>query len=326
LTSALRNQSSVGIAFILAGMLSISLNDLMIKLLSGDYPLHQIVFARSSIGILFTLMLVQFEGGFSILKTRQPALHLLRGVLIVIANMTFFVALAALPLADATALFFAAPLFITLLSIPILGEKVGPLRIIAVAIGFLGVVIMQRPWEGSDALMASRIVLLLPVLSAITYAFNQILTRKLGGTTKASALALYIQATFIVVSVLFYVVAGDGRFAQGSDNSSIQFLLRAWVWPSGNDIWVMVGLGVNSAIIGYCLSQAYRMADAATIAPFEYVGLLLAVFWGWVFWAEIPVWEVWLGMILIMGSGLFVFLREQQKAKKLASAAVNRRY
>jgi S-adenosylmethionine uptake transporter len=199
-------------------------------------------------------------------------------LLVVIANMCFFAAFAVLPLADATALFFVAPLFITLLSIPILGEKVGPLRMGAVVFGFLGVVIMQRPWVDSEALEVDRIVLLLPVLSALAYAGMQLLTRKLGPFSKASAMAIYIQVAFVVVSSLFWLVAGDGRYS-GHDNASVEFLLRAWVWPAEGEWVLLIGLGFNSAIIGYCLSQAYRLSNAATIAPFEYVGLPLAVFW-----------------------------------------------
>ena len=315
------HRPSAGIFFIIAGMLAISINDMLIKAMSGGYPLHQIVFFRSAIGMAFGLMLVQMEGGLSILKTERPVLHILRGLLVVISNMSFFVALAVIPLADATALFFAAPLFITLLSIPILGEKVGILRMGAVLVGFVGVVIMQRPWESSDSLEVSRIVLLLPVLAAITYALLQVMTRKLGATTKASAMALYIQAMFVVVSAGFWIVAGDGRFADGSDNASIVFLLRAWTWPDSGDWWPLIGLGLNSAAIGYCLSQAYRLSDAATVAPFEYVGLPLAVFWGWLIWSEIPDLPIWTGMALIIGAGLFVFLREKQKSRKIARAA-----
>ena len=320
-----QNNANIGILFVLAGVFCISINDMFVKQLSGGYPLHQIVLARSGIGILFSMIFVQLEGGLGILKTKQPGLHAARGLLIVASNMTFFVALAALPLADATALFFAAPLFITLLSIPMLGEKVGPLRLGAVVFGFIGVIIMQRPWEGSDSLGASRIVLLLPVVAALTYAMNQVLTRKLGVTTKASALAVYIQATFIVVSVGFFVIAGDGRFAVGSDSPSIQFLLRPWIMPPQSDLWVFFGLGVNSAIIGYCLSQAYRMADAATVAPFEYIGLPLAVFWGWIIFADLPVWEVWTGIAMILAAGLFVFLREKQKSRAVARYGIKRR-
>ncbi|WP_299210490.1 DMT family transporter [uncultured Tateyamaria sp.] len=313
--NARQNIAGLGILCVLIAVFCISINDMLIKQLSGDYPLHQIVFARSAIGILFSLIIVQYEGGFGILRTNTPWQHALRGILIVIANMTFFVGLAVLPLADVTALFFVAPLFITLLSIPILGERVGVLRLSAVAVGFAGVVIMQRPWADSDTLEVSRVVLLLPVLAALTYALNQILTRKLGVASKASAMAVYIQATFVIVSLGFFAVAGDGRYAEGATNGSVIFLLRAWVWPQGADIWVFFGLGVNSAIIGYCLSQAYRLTDAATVAPFEYVGLPLAVFWGWAVFGDLPVLEVWIGILLILGAGLFVFLREQQKAR-----------
>ena len=317
MSTAPQNNATIGILFVLAGVFFISINDMLIKQLSGGYPLHQMVFTRSIIGIMFSLIFVQMEGGWRILRTNQPGLHVLRGLLIVTSNMTFFVALAAIPLADATALFFAAPLFITLLSIPILGEKVGPLRLGAVVFGFLGVVIMQRPWEGVDTLGTSRLILLLPVVAALTYALNQLLTRKLGVKSKASALAVYIQGTFVVVSIGFYIIAGDGRFAEGSDNPSIQFLLRAWIWPAQSDFWLFGFLGFASALIGYALSQAYRMADAATVAPFEYIGLPLAVFWGWFIFSELPVWEVWMGIAMIFASGVFVYIREAQKKRTL---------
>lgn len=320
------NRPGAGIAFVLVGMAAISINDMLIKQLSGNYPLHQIVFTRSAIGLIFSLMLVQMEGGWTILKTSQPVAHLVRCLFVVISNMSFFVALAVIPLADATALFFAAPLFITVLSIPILGEKVGALRIGAVLVGFAGVLVMQRPWASADTLDASRIVLMLPVIAALTYAVMQLMTRKLGATSKASALSVYIQVMFIVVSIGFFLVAGDGRFAQGSASPSITFLLRAWVWPASDDWTLQIGLGLNSAIIGYCLAQAYRLSDAATVAPFEYALLPMAVFWGWLLWAELPDLEVWVGMALIVASGLFVFLREQQKARRIARSAIKARY
>lgn len=309
------NRPGAAIAFVLAGVFAISVNDTLIKQLSGGYPLHEIVFIRAFIGILFGLALVQFEGGWTILKTSQTGWHLLRGVLVVISNMAFFLALAALPLADATALFFVAPLFITLLSIPILGERVGVMRLSAVAVGFIGVIIMQRPWAEAQSLEASRLVLLLPVLAALTYALNQLMTRRLGVSSKASAMSVYIQGVFLVTSLGFFIIAGDGRFVGPDSSASIRFLLRAWVWPQTADLWVLVGLGVNSTIIGYCLSQAYRIADAATVAPFEYIGLPLAVFWGLVIFGDLPLWEVWVGITLILASGLFVFVRERQKAK-----------
>lgn len=328
MTTAQRQYNpAAGIAFVLIGIFAISINDMLIKFLSGGYPLHQMVFTRSLIGIGFSFALVQLEGGWRILKTDQPGLHLMRGLLIVVANMTFFTALAVMPLAEATAVFFVAPLMITLLSIPLLGEKVGPMRIGAVLVGFVGVMIMTRPWEVGDARQVSLLTYALPVLAAFTYALYNVLTRFLGAKSKASAMAVYIQACFILVSLLFWSAAGDGRFATDLENESLIFLLRAWIWPEGTDRWLFVGLGFNAAIIGYCLGQAYRLADAATVAPFEYVGLPLAIFWGWLIWGELPNPPVAIGIALILGSGLFVFVRERQKNRNVISRKrVHRRY
>ncbi|MFK7943271.1 MAG: DMT family transporter [Paracoccaceae bacterium] len=325
--NAPQHRPAAGIAFILVAMLAISVNDMLIKRLSGDYPLHELVFVRSAIGIAFSLVLVQLEGGFHILRTSTPFLHILRGVLIVVSNLTYFTALAVVSLAEAMAVFFVAPLFITLLAIPVLGEKVGPWRLGAVAAGLIGVVIMLRPWETAEVSEYSRFILLLPVVAAFTYAFNQVLTRRLGVSSKASAMAVYIQGMFILVSAMFFVFAGDGQFAKGVDNASIQFLLRAWIWPEGTDTWLFVGLGLNSAIIGYALSAAYRLADAGTIAPFEYIGMPLAVFWGWAMFGDLPDRIVMIGVTLIIGAGAVVFIRERVKERELIlRKRVHRRY
>ena len=318
------DNATLGIALIVVAMLAISINDMLIKQLAGGYPLHEIIFARATIGLILCLILVAFDGGLSILRTDKPFLHALRGMLIVIANMTYFLAIAAIPLADATALFFVAPLFITLLSIPILGEKVGGRRLVAVVIGFAGVLVMLQP--GSSMMSDANImVALLPVVGALAYALTQILTRKLGISTKPSALAVYIQLMFLVVSVGFWLIAGDGRYADAVQSPSLKFLLRAWIWPEPGDWLPLLWLGASSAAIGYCLSQAYRLADAATVAPFEYAALPLAVFWGWLLWSDLPGPAVWAGMALIVGSGLFVFLRERHRTRRPAATGVGRR-
>ncbi|MBN7783820.1 DMT family transporter [Ponticoccus gilvus] len=306
------DRPTLGIALICLGVAVISVNDLLIKVLSVGYPLHQMVFFRSAIGLVFTMGFVMAEGGPSILRTRTPAIHALRGALVVGANMTFYAAVAVLPLAQATALFFVAPLFITLLSIPMLGEKVGAPRLTAVLIGLIGVALMQQPWTSDPGV--SRLVLLLPVIAALLYALMQVLTRRLGVTTRASAMAVYTQGTFLIVSTGFFLVAGDGRFAEGTTNESLTFLLRAWQWPAPGDWPVFLGLGLCSGVVGYCLSAAYRMANAAVIAPFEYIGLPLAILWGWSVFGEWPSAATWAGCALIVGAGLFVFIREQQKA------------
>jgi S-adenosylmethionine uptake transporter len=313
----------LGIAFVCAGMAFISINDVLIKQLSGGYPLHEVVFIRSLVAIVFSLTVLQFEGGFAALRTKDWALHTLRGLGMVVANMALFAAMAAIPLADATALFFVAPLFITVLSIFFLGEKVGIRRISAVVVGFLGVIIMLRP--GSDDLgqAPDRLTLFLPIIGAFAYACVQILTRRLGSKAPAAAMAAYIQIAFIVVSAGFWLVAGDGRFAEGVENKSALFLLRAWVWPTPYDWGMLLFLGLISGLIAYALSQAYRSAEAATVAPFEYIAMPLAILWGWLFFDDIPDVWVYAGSFLIVGSGVYVFVREQQRAR--AAAGVGKR-
>lgn len=119
----------------------------------------------------------------------------------------------------------------------------------------------------------------------------------------------YITVTFLIVSTAMGLLAGDGRYA-GSDDASLDFLLRAWVWPAPQDYPVLLGIGVASTIGGFLISQAYRLCEAGLAAPFEYTGLVLAIFWGVVIFGEWPDATVWIGVTLIVGSGIFMLWRE----------------
>ena len=295
-------------------MIAITVNDAILKQFSDRYPLHEIVFVRAAVATLFSLALLRFEGGLRALRTRRHGAHVARGLCMVVANMAFFAALAAIPLADATALFFVAPLFITVLSIPFLGERVGIRRFSAVAVGFVGVLVVLRPGVGSAGDPLDRLTMLLPVVAALAYAGMQILTRRLRASAPASAMALYIQGTLVAVSLGFFVVAGDGRFAEGVESKSALFLLRAWTWPTLEHWTWFVLLGGLSAFIAYTVTQAYRLADAATLAPFEYVALPMAIMLGWLVFDHLP--DVWvlLGCALIAGSGVYVYRRKHQLA------------
>ncbi len=297
---------------VMLGIVFFTANDSTIKWLSGDYPLHEIVLVRAVVAISFTLIFVHLEGGLSILRVRRPWLHILRGLLVMCANMGFFLGLATLPLAETTALFFLAPLFITALAVPILGEKAGALRWSAVLVGFVGVLVMVRPGSGMLQMTA-----LLPIAAAVAYSLMQMMTRKLGVRDKASTLAFYVHATYIVVSLSIGLSVGDGRFSDGTD-PTLDFLLRAWVWPVFDDLIVMVLAGFLVAMAGYLVSQAYRLTEAAMVAPFEYISLPLAVFWGYQLWGDLPDLMSILGMVLIAGSGLFVFYRETMKGRSLS--------
>jgi drug/metabolite transporter (DMT)-like permease len=304
-----------GIICIVGAALFLTANDSIIKWLSPFYPLHEIVLVRAVVALVLTLLFVQLEGGLHLLRTRRPALHFLRGFLIVIANMAFFLALASMPLAEATALFFVNPLFIMLLSVPILGERVGLRRWLAMLAGLAGVVVMLRPGFG-----VANWATLLPLVAALAYASMQMLTRRLGVIDKASTLAFYIQLTFVLISAAIGLAVGDGHYDDGQ-NTTLEFLFRAWTWPTLSDAGLMALCGCLVGAGGYLLSQAYRVSEASVVAPFEYTSLPLALFWGLLIWGDLPDVLAFLGISLIVGSGLFVFYRETLHARRAAGYA-----
>ncbi|MDA0962319.1 MAG: DMT family transporter [Proteobacteria bacterium] len=304
-----RNAPLLGIGFMLAGMFFISVNDVLIKGLSGGYPLHQIVAFRSGVGMIFVLGILMAEGGFRLLIVQRPGLHVLRAVLVVFANSAFYLAFVAMPLATATALYFVAPLFVTLMSIPFLGEKVGVRRMTAILVGFAGVLVLLGPELSLGAGWAA----VLPVLSAAGYAGTSVLTRKLGQATRASTLALHLQVAFIIVAAAMYLLAGDGRYADSFTSESLRFAFAPWVWPEPEDLPSLIGLGFLSACIGYAMAQAYRQAPASVVAPFEYVLMIFALLWGWLFFAEWPRATVFLGATIIIASGIYIVVRERRR-------------
>ena len=289
----------------IGAMFCFSLNDVAIKLLSDAYPLHEVVLVRTLIGMaVFFALIMPFSGGLRCLRTKRLKMHLVRGFCVVLANTFFFMGLAAMPIADAVAIFFISPLVITVFSVIFLGETVGPRRWSAVALGLIGVMFIVRPGTSTFQLVS-----LLPMLAAVCYATLNVLTRRLGVTESAATLTFYIQVTFLFVSAMVGLGLGDGRFDTGS-NVSLTFLLREWQSPAVADYWLLIVIGVASAFGGLLISQAYRQNEAGFVAPFEYVAMLMAVFWGVVIFAQWPDGFTWVGIALILGSGLFTVWRD----------------
>ena len=312
MTTSTRSASNRGAIYsILAGMFVITLQDTAVKWLSPDYALHQIMFIRAVLALLITFALLRFEGGLRLVRTRRPVLHAVRGALMVITNMLFFLAIAAMPLGEAVALFFVAPLFITVMSVLFLNERVGARRWGAVLVGLCGVSVMMRPGGGVFDWVA-----LLPVGAAFGYAVMQMMTRRLGATDKASVMAFYLQISFIAFSLAVGLAVGDGRF-EGIGGTSLDFLFRGWRWPDQGDYWLLAWCGVSSGIGGYLLSQAYRLGEAALVAPFEYSALPMAVAWGFVLWGDVPDGTAIVGMSLILTAGAYVLHRENVRRAPL---------
>jgi drug/metabolite transporter (DMT)-like permease len=218
--------------------------------------------------------MVPLNGTLSILNTQRIGLHVLRASFVVFANLCFFLGIAALPLADAVAIFFISPFLITIASVLFLGEVVGPRRWSAIVVGMIGVLIVLRPGTA-----AFQVASLLPMAAAFGYAGLHIMTRILRDSENAVSMTFYIQMVFIVVCILFGLFFGDGKFADQS-NASMAFLFREWRVPASNDLPLMLILGIFASVGGYCISQAYRLGEAAIVAPVEYVAMPLSIAWG----------------------------------------------
>ncbi len=308
---SLRNPTMFGAVNAVIAVFLFSINDMAIKGLSGGYALHQVILFRSTIAMAFLLaFVVPFSGGWSALRTKRPRMHVLRGILVVLSNVAFFLGLASLPLAEAVAIFFICPLISTLMSMVFLGEKVGPRRWISIVMGLVGVLIIVRP--GTSAF---DLAFLFPLAAAVAYAGMQNVTRGIGGTESAATLAVSIQVAFILVSLVAGLTIGDGRFADQS-SPALSFFFRAWVWPPASDYITFALIGLASAGGGYFTARAYRSADVALIASFEYASLPFSLFWGLVIFGEWPDHVEMAGIALILASGLFLVWRESQTRLK----------
>lgn len=303
----LPGQTAKGIAYLIAGIAVFSLQDLILKLLSGGYPLHQAMVLRSLTAIPFLLLLVHWEGGLRSLLTPGTRAMIRRGVVMFTAYTCYYLALAALPMATTVALYFSAPLFITILSVFFLAEKVGPRRWIALMAGFAGVLIMVRP--GGDLFDWAA---LLPVLAGLTYAISMISARRLGSTETASALAFWGNAVFLLGGLILSALFGSGAW-EGDAHPSLAFLLRGWVLPTPFDTMLMMACGIIAAAGLTLLTQAYRVAEASAVTPFEYTGLIWSVLYGWIFWQDWPNGTDWLGIAIITGAGLYILWRESRR-------------
>lgn len=296
----------------MAAVTFFTLNDVSIKLLSGGYALHQIMLIRSIIGILVLLCIfMPMQGGFAILKTKQLGFHLMRGMAVVFANLTFFLGLAELQVAEATAIFFVSPLLITLFSIIFLKEQVGIHRWSALVVGMIGILVILRP--GTDAF---KLVSLLPIAAAIGYAALNVMTRYSGKTESALTMSFYIQMTLIMISLGFWICVGDGRYAN-PEHTALYFLLREWTVFNPGDWYLFLIIGFGSATGGFLIAQAYRQAEAAYVAPFEYIAMPLSIFWGFMIFQTIPDGQSLIGMTLVVASGLYCVWRESIKHKNI---------
>lgn len=294
-----------GILCLCAGVAVFSVQDLILKLLSSSYPLHQAMVLRSLTALPFMMLIAWvFDGSLKTLASPTWPLMLARGVLNFLAYTAYYLALAALPIATTVALYFTAPLIITVLSVFLLKEKVSALRWMAVLGGFCGVIIMVRPGGALFDWAA-----LLPVFCGFAYAGSMIMARSMGEKDSAAAMAFWGNNAFLVCALILSAVYGTGE-AESTGHPSLSFLTRGWVTPTAQDLSLMCLCGVIAAVGLTLLTQAYRIGQSSIVAPFEYSFAFWGILWGWMFWRELPDFMGWIGIAIIIATGI-VMLRAE---------------
>ena len=295
---------------LVAGIAVFSVQDLILKLISGDYPLHQAMVLRSVTAIPFMLALTRFmDGTLSTLFAGNWLAMLARGLLNFLAYTAYYVALAALPMATTVALYFTAPLFITLLSIALLSEKVGIDRWLALALGFGGVVVMVRPGGALFDWAA-----LLPVFCGFAYALSMVLARIMGNRNSAAAMAFWGNIAFLLCSLALAAVFGWGAHA-GASHPSLAFLTRGWVWPTAMDAFLMCACGAIAAVGLTLLTLAYRNGENSVVAPYEFTFAFWGLLWGWAFFGDLPDALGWVGIAVIILAGIYVLRSDKDAAQ-----------
>jgi drug/metabolite transporter (DMT)-like permease len=262
-----------------------TLMDTAIKWLSSGYPVIELVFFNALFALIPVSLTTLRRGGLARLRTRRLHLHVLRGAFGLGGGFLAFYAYSRLPLADAYSIIFATPLLITALSVPILGEQVGWRRWSAVAVGFVGVLVMLRPGvapvgPGSLAALGAACASALAIL----------LVRKLSATESTASIALYSNLTGLLVT-----------------GSLLPF---HWVVPSLGDLLLMAAAGLIGGSALLILISAYRRAPAALVAPFQYSQMVWAILLGFVIWGDVPDPARLLGAAIVASSGLFIVYRE----------------
>ena len=273
----------------LVGVAGFSVMDAVLKWLTADYSITQVVALRSWFGLPLLCLFALYGHGIRSLRTERPMAHGLRYLLVLILSFSFFWALSQMKLVDAIAITFAAPIFITALSVPILKEKVGIYRWLAIAVGFCGVLIMLRPGTGVFQ-WASLVVL----GSVLVYSLLMITTRALKATESTAALMLYPQLGMTLTGLIL-----------------APFF---WVTPTLSDLGLFALAGTFGSVGVMCVTHAFRLGPAAVISPFEYSALIWASLLGYLFWDELPDSITLVGAGVVIASGLYIVYRETKRA------------
>ena len=295
------------VIWLLLGIFTFSLQDIAIKTVSGNYPVHQVIFTRCVFAIPFILFLVWRSGGLQTLNSPRRGPLSVRGLWLLVAYTSYLWAFPVMKLADIIALYATVPLFVTALAGPLLGEKISLSRWGAVFLGFIGAIIMVQP--GSSVFEAAA---LLPIFSALSYASAQILARRIGLQDSSAVMSFYQNLLYLLAAGVLAVgiTAWGGEY---TGHKSLIFLLRQWETPGLRDFLLIAACGPIAALGMTMLGEAYRLEEANIVTPFEYTNLIWGTIWGYLIWAEMPSLNSIIGAGLIVGAGLLLLAFARDK-------------
>jgi drug/metabolite transporter (DMT)-like permease len=277
------------ICIILSAMVFAPMTQTATKFVAGDFPLMQVMFFRSLGQTIWMLLFFLPSHGMDVFKTERPVLHFSRSMLMFLSSMLWVAAVATVPLATASAINFTAPIFVVLLSVPMLGERVGLHRWSAVLAGFVGALVIIQP--GTSGL---RIEFLLLLAAALLFALYQILTRKAAATESQATSSIYTVVVGLVVS---------GALVPWN-----------YISPEPGDILVwaaFLAMGLLGGIRHYLVIRAYTYAPASIISPFFYGELIGVTLLGYLIFGDFPKSTTWIGAAIIVASGLYIAHRER---------------
>ena len=307
------NNNPKGIVFILIAMMVFSVQDGIMKHIYNFVSLYEIYLIRTVISFVLILIFLIITKKPIVFKSQYPLLTFTRVILFFFGFSSFYVSLTVLPLGTATALFFVTPFLITIFAHFFLKEEIGIRRWSAIVVGFIGVYITLNPDFSNFNYLS-----LLPILCAFCYSLSMIIIKKTSDkdSVYTQTFTFYIGA--IILSIIFYFVIGDGQY-NTSNHQASQFIFREWFVDFNNNILLMAATGVTATLAFLFLFTAYSIASPAVVSPFEYSILFWSPLVGWLYFNEIPSLNTVIGILIIVSSGIYIFMREKAQNQYIAT-------
>ena len=308
-----QNNNPKGILYILLAMMVFSVQDGIMKHIYNFVSLYEVYLVRTVISFVLILTFLILTKKPIVFKSKYPVLTFFRVILFFFGFSSFYISLTVLPLGTATALFFVTPFLITIFAHFFLKEEIGLRRWAAVVVGFIGVYITLNPNFSNFNYLS-----LLPILCAFCYSLSMIIIKKTSDkdSVYTQTFTFYIGA--IILSIIFYFIIGDGQY-NTSDHPASQFIFREWFVDFNSSILLMSVTGVTATVAFLLLFTAYSIASPSVISPFEYSILFWSPLVGWLYFDEIPTLSTVIGILIIVSSGIYIFIREKAQDQSIAT-------